>query len=74
MPQDSIKSQTLLPQHAFVVQFRADTQVETGQLRGRVEHVVSRQATSFESLEVLLAFMARILREVQEASTGSEGL
>jgi hypothetical protein len=74
MPQDSIKSQTLLPQHAFVVQLCADTQVETGQLRGRVEHVVSRQATSFESLEVLLAFMARILREVQEASTGSEGL
>ena len=74
MPQDSIKSPTLLPQHAFVVQFRAGTQVETGQLRGRVEHIVSRQATTFESLEELLAFMARVLQEGQDASTGSEGL
>jgi len=74
MPQDTIKSQTFLPQHAFVVQLRADTQVETGQIRGRVEHVVSRQATTFESLEARLAFMARVLREVQEASTGLEGL
>ena len=47
---------------AFVVQFRADTAVEQGYLAGRVEHVVSGQATDFESLETLLAFMARVLR------------
>jgi hypothetical protein len=47
---------------AFVVQFRADTAVEQRHLTGRVEHVVSGQATDFESLETLLAFMAQVLR------------
>ena len=42
---------------AFVVQLRTDTAVEQGALAGRVEHVVSGQATDFESLETLLAFM-----------------
>ena len=54
----------LPPHYAFVVQLAADTQVETGQLQGRVEHVVSRQATHFDSLETLLAFMARVLRDI----------
>jgi hypothetical protein len=53
---------------AFVVQLRADTVVEQGALAGRVEHVVSGQATDFESLEALLAFMARVLRAVREHS------
>jgi hypothetical protein len=47
---------------AFVVQFRADAVVEQGRLTGRVEHVISGQATDSESLETLLAFMARVLR------------
>ena len=47
---------------AFVVQFRTATVVEQGHLAGRVEHVVSGQATDFQSLETLLAFMARVLR------------
>jgi len=58
----------LAPEHTFVVQVRADTQVEAGQMAGRIEHLVSRQAIMFESLETLLAFMARVLREVREAS------
>ena len=33
-------------------QFQADTAVEQGQLPGRVEHVVSGQATAFQSLVV----------------------
>jgi hypothetical protein len=53
---------------AFVVQFRADRAVEPGLLAGRVEHVVSGQATDFESLETLLAFMARVLRAEGERS------
>ena len=57
----------LSPDHAFVVQLRADTQVAAGQVAGRVEHLVSRQATSFRSLEALLAFMARVLQEVRSA-------
>jgi hypothetical protein len=54
---------------AFVVQLRVDTAVEQGALAGRVEHVVSRQATDFESLETLLAFMAWVLRAERERST-----
>ena len=53
---------------AFVVQFRADTAVEQGYLTGRVEHVVSGQATDFEALEMLLAFIARVLRAERERS------
>jgi hypothetical protein len=53
---------------AFVVQFRADAAVEQGHLAGRVEHVVSGQATDFEALETLLAFMARVLRAERERS------
>jgi len=53
---------------AFVVQLRADTAVEQGHLAGRVEHVVSGQATDFQSLETLLVFMARVLRAERERS------
>jgi hypothetical protein len=53
---------------AFVVQFQSDTVVEWGHLAGRVEHVVSGQATDFQSLETLLAFMARVLRTERERS------
>jgi hypothetical protein len=47
---------------AFVVQFQSDTAIEQGHLVGRVEHVVSGQATAFQSLETLLAFIAQVLR------------
>jgi hypothetical protein len=58
------KSPPLSPQRAFVVQFHADTELGAGRVSGRVEHVVSGQATAFSSLEALLAFMGRVLREV----------
>jgi hypothetical protein len=48
---------------AFVVQFQSDTAVEQGHLVGRVEHVVSGKATTFQSLETLLAFIAQVLQE-----------
>ena len=54
---------------AFVVQFRADAAVEQGHLSGRVEPVVSGQATNFQSLETLLAFIARVLCAERERST-----
>jgi hypothetical protein len=50
---------------AFVVQFRAETDVERGRMEGRVEHVTSGQATHFDSLEELLAFLRKVLREVR---------
>jgi hypothetical protein len=46
---------------AFVIQFRAETDVTAGRFAGRVEHVVSGQATHFSSLEELLGFIARVL-------------
>jgi hypothetical protein len=53
---------------AFVIQFRANTAIEQGHLAGRVEHVVSGQATDFQSLEALLAFIAWVLRAEREHS------
>jgi hypothetical protein len=44
-----------------VVQLRAETDVAAGHVVGRVEHVVSGQATTFYTLERLLAFLARLL-------------
>lgn len=58
----------LSPHWAFVVQFRTETQVEAGHLRGRVEHVVSGQATHFQSLEELLAFIGRVLAALPAGS------
>jgi hypothetical protein len=71
MPQDTVKSPTLSPQHAFVVQFHADTQIKAGQVTGHVEHVVSRQAITFQSLETLLTFMDCVLHE-GEASQATD--
>jgi hypothetical protein len=46
-----------------VVQFRTETDVVAGHLVGRVEHVVSGQATAFQTLKDLLTFIARVLAE-----------
>ena len=56
------KKQPALPANrAFVVQLHAEAQIEHGHFKGRVEHVVSYQATHFESLEELVAFMVRVI-------------
>jgi hypothetical protein len=62
----------LRPEYAFVVQFSSATQVDAVQVEGRVEHLVSRHATRFQSLEELLAFIRRVLREVRDAPTTAE--
>ena len=65
MPQP-VKGKSPLSVHrAFVVQLRAETDVEQGRFVGRVEHVVSGQAAQFQSLEELLAFIARVLTQVR---------
>jgi hypothetical protein len=64
MVSGSDRRASLSPHYAFVVQLATDTEIDTGRLHGRVEHVVSRQATHFASLEALLAFMARVLRDI----------
>jgi hypothetical protein len=58
----------LSPHRAFVVQFRAETDMAQGRCTGRVEHVVSGQATRFASREALLAFMAQVLVTVRTSA------
>jgi hypothetical protein len=55
---------------AFVVQFRSETEIETGRVEGRVEHIASYEATRFNSLDELLHFFARVLSEVRSAKEG----
>ena len=71
MQRESAQLFSLPPAHAFVVQFYADVRVDGGRVAGRVEHLVSRQATTFQSLEVLLAFIAQVLREGHTAGETS---
>lgn len=62
----SRKEQPSLPvRRAFVVQFRAEAELEHSDFTGRVEHVLSGQATRFSSLEELLAFFVRVLGQKQ---------
>jgi hypothetical protein len=63
MTPDPAADQPLPVQRAFVVQLHATVDVAQARLVGRVEHVVSGQATHFHSLEDLLAFMARVLHQ-----------
>ena len=61
-----LPSQPSLPNNrAFVVQFRAPPPGTAPCHAGRVVHLVSGQVMRFHSLEELLAFMIRMLTEVQ---------
>ncbi len=51
---------------AFVVQFRSQPAVTPLHCEGRVEHVVSGQATHFASWEQLVRFIARVLTTVRD--------
>ena len=59
---------------AFVVQLYADSQVEQGECRGRVEHIVSMEAEHFNSVKELVEFMTRTLaaQELAEAVSVQE--
>jgi len=65
MNQPAKDASPLSPHRAFVVQFHAETDLERGHCAGRVEHVVSGQATHFQSLKELLAFIAQVLATVR---------
>jgi hypothetical protein len=67
MTPDPATNRPLPVQRAFVVQLHAAAAVAQGQLAGRVEHVLSGQATHFHTLEELLAFMARVLAALDTA-------
>ena len=49
---------------AFVIQFRPETDIESGIFEGKVEHVASGKATRFHSLDELLGFILFVLTEV----------
>lgn len=49
---------------AFVVQLRAQPPGDLLVWDGRVEHVVSGQATHFHTLDELVAFISRVLASV----------
>jgi hypothetical protein len=51
---------------AFVIQFRAESDVEAGRFEGRVEHVLSHRSMRFHTLEELLRFMATVLNEAKK--------
>ena len=56
---------TLPSNRAFVVQFRANQKDTHVPSTGRVEHVVSGQATRFESWEHLQRFLEQVLAEIE---------
>ena len=63
------RSQPSLPTNrAFVVQFRTQSTEASPSYTGRVEHVVSGEMARFQSLEEMLAFMIRVLMQVQHES------
>jgi hypothetical protein len=55
---------TLPSNHAFVVQFRTRA-CGAPAWGGRVEHLASYQVARFDSLDELLAFMRRVLTEME---------
>jgi hypothetical protein len=57
-------------QHAFVVQFAADTSLRDADMAGRVEHIASGQAIRFQSTEELLTFVTQVLQTLT-ASAGA---
>ena len=59
----------LSPHWAFVVQLREGTALTPGGMRGRVEHIVSGQATLFTSLGEVRAFMERVLAAQRRGRT-----
>ena len=50
-------------QRAFVVQLHAESKIEKGQFKGRVEHIVSGRSAHFLSMKALKAFIHRVLTE-----------
>jgi len=67
MTQDNRTPSWLPPERAFIVQFYADTMLDTAHMTGRVEHVVSGQVEYFHSMATLLSFITRVLAEVETA-------
>jgi hypothetical protein len=57
---------TFPTQRAFVVQVHADAAVGQEHVWGRVEHIVSGQATYFQTVEELVQFIEQVLTSTPE--------
>lgn len=64
----AIAEAPLSPRWAFVVQLREGTMLTPETVYGRVEHVVTGQATLFTSLEEIRVFMERVVTEMESQS------
>ena len=62
------------PAHrAFVIQLGWESDVAGGEFAGRVEHVVSGEATHFQAFDELLAFIGRVLAHSGSAPPEAPG-
>ncbi len=71
MQPSSAAASSLSVHRAFVVQFCTEAQIATDRFSGRVQHISSHAAATFDSLDGLLEFFHQILRESSE--TPAEG-
>jgi hypothetical protein len=65
MNADDRASGPLTPAWAFVLQLRQGTGLTPERLQGRIEHVLSGEATAFTSLEEARAFMERVVARLE---------
>ena len=72
MPESLSLPVPLSPHWAFVVQLRHGTPLTAAGLQGRIQHLISGQATTFSSLEEARAFMERVLTASQPEGTTDE--
>ena len=63
----------LLPRGAFLVECSSSETVPDDQLSGRVEHIVSGRATTFESPTKLIDFMRGVLALGQVSAGTGDG-
>jgi hypothetical protein len=52
---------------AFVIQFRRGTDLETGRMEGRIEHIVSYKSARFHSIDELFAFITHVLADIRDS-------
>jgi len=51
--------------NSFVIQFCVDGEIQPELMAGRIEHIASSRTAHFQSLEELLTFINRVLRETR---------
>jgi len=51
---------------AFVIQFRETTDIEAGRVEGKIEHISSYRSARFQSIDELMAFVARVLTAIRD--------